>query len=63
VVGRLVDGLVTGGQDRYMSLRRRRVGSIGQLNSHLNPEYLGTAASKLDEVFTEPLTLAQGEPK
>jgi hypothetical protein len=29
----------------------------------LNPEYLGTAASKLDEVFTEPLTLAQGEPK
>ena len=22
--------------------------------SHLNPEYLGTAASKLDEVFTGP---------
>ena len=31
--------------------------------SHLNPEYLGTAASKLDEVFTDPLTLGQGEPK
>jgi integrase len=31
--------------------------------SHLNPEYLGTAASKLDEVFTDPLTLGQGDQK
>jgi hypothetical protein len=31
--------------------------------SHLNPEYLRTAASKLDEVFTDPLTLGQGDPK
>jgi site-specific recombinase XerD len=31
--------------------------------SHLNPEYLGTAASKLDEVFTDRLTIGQGEPE
>jgi integrase len=29
--------------------------------SHLNPEYLGAAASKLDDVFTEPLALADGD--
>jgi integrase len=29
--------------------------------SHLSPEYLGTAASKLDEVFTGELTLGKGE--
>lgn len=31
--------------------------------SHLSPEYLGTAASRLDEVFTGPLTLGEGGPK
>jgi integrase len=31
--------------------------------SHLNPEYLGDAASKLDEVFTQPLILGPGSPK
>jgi integrase len=31
--------------------------------SRLNPEYLGTAASKLDEVFTNPLTIGPGERK
>jgi site-specific recombinase XerD len=31
--------------------------------SHLNPEYLGDAASKLDEVFTEPLILGPGITK
>ena len=31
--------------------------------SHLNPEYLGTAASKLDEVFREPPSLGQGDRK
>jgi integrase len=31
--------------------------------SHLNPEYLGAAAGKLDEVFTEPLTFARVEEK
>jgi integrase len=27
--------------------------------SHLNPEFLGEAASKLDQIFTEPLTLGR----
>ena len=31
--------------------------------SHLSPEYLGAAASKLDDVFTGALTLGQGESK
>jgi integrase len=31
--------------------------------SHLNPEYLGAAAGKLDEVFTEPLALGEGNPE
>jgi integrase len=31
--------------------------------SHLNPEYLGTAASKLDQVFTESLTIGPTDPK
>jgi integrase len=30
--------------------------------SHLNPEYLGAAAGKLDEVFTDPLVLGHGDP-
>ena len=29
--------------------------------SHLSPEYLGVAASKLDQIFTGPLTLGEGE--
>jgi integrase len=31
--------------------------------SHLNPEYLGKAAGKLDEVFTDRLTIGPGEPR
>jgi integrase len=31
--------------------------------SHLNPEYLGAAAGKLDDVFTGQLTLGEGDPK
>jgi integrase len=31
--------------------------------AHLNPEYLGAAAGKLDEVFTGPLMIGEGEPE
>lgn len=31
--------------------------------SHLSPEYLGAAASKLDQIFTGPLTLGPGDQK
>jgi site-specific recombinase XerD len=31
--------------------------------SHLNPEYLGTAASKLDQIFTDTLPIGPGDPK